>query len=601
MGGIDGYDWSVFGGNPAPGDPDAVRAIAARLRDLADGVGVQSRLLQSVGSDSESIWVGPAASAFRPHLDKLPDQLGKLTTSYGQAADALDAYWPALADAQQMAVEAWHKARAAQYRIDAAQAQVHQAGQDTSSAADAYNGAVTASAGAPPDPTGATATKLATLQATYQQAASRLSAANSQLTAADASMQAAHALAAHARARATTAAGRSASALRSAGNAGIHNPHQSWFSSVVDGVEGVIGGAVNWVEHHAGTIEFVASLALGPVGLMLTPEGRHLAGEALHGVEEGLKEAAPALEVVSAGLGIASAVLAVAGLVLAPVGLGEVIDVVNEGVTLAKTADDGLLLAAGERSAEASLAEDGVALATGGLGRLFGDAGDAASASGEVEKVQAEAEQALSGARQAERALSSTRAAAEETIAEASAHQDLYAAMAADARAEGNPYIANQLEGRAAAEADSIGAAGAPVALAERNLETANSTLEEAQSQVTDREAAFSYHEKYDPLSSPSSARDSFVGRNNLAKFREWKANQGAYQRAFYQREGIPADESFGNRFVQYYKGNLFNAPTRLNLAGSVLHGGQQVINLYWGYKGVGELPGNVSTVIGAG
>lgn len=85
MGGIHGYDWSVFGGNPAPSDPDAVRAMGVRLRDQADSVEGHNRLLRSVGFDSESVWESPAARAFRPHLEKLPGQLDKLTVSYRDA------------------------------------------------------------------------------------------------------------------------------------------------------------------------------------------------------------------------------------------------------------------------------------------------------------------------------------------------------------------------------------------------------------------------------------------------------------------------------------------------------------------------------------
>src|SRR5579875_1714674 len=106
MGGVDGYDWSILGGNPTPGDPDAIRSIARTLRDLGDGVANQNRLLRSIGGDSESIWTGPAADAFRPHVAKLPGQLDKLTVSYHDAADALDGYWPRLESAQQMAVQA---------------------------------------------------------------------------------------------------------------------------------------------------------------------------------------------------------------------------------------------------------------------------------------------------------------------------------------------------------------------------------------------------------------------------------------------------------------------------------------------------------------
>lgn len=325
MAGIDGYDWSVFGGNPAPGDPDTVRSIGSRLRDLADSVEAQNRLLRSVGGDSESVWVGPAANAFRPHLHKLPGQLDKLTTSYRDAADALDGYWPRLQAAQQLAVQAWHRAQAAQTQIHSAQARVASTSQAAGAAADAYNKAVTTAAAAPPDPTGSTAAHVSSLQSAYQAASNQLSSAHAALAAGNAALQAAHSMAESARTQARTSARQAAAVLHQAGNAGIHNPHHSWFSSIVDGVESVVGDVTHFAEHH--WQEFVPGVALA------IDAGKWLS----HNWVQVLKDTSAVLG------GIAT----VAGFVALIPGIGEVALPVALIASLAATADDAALAATG--------------------------------------------------------------------------------------------------------------------------------------------------------------------------------------------------------------------------------------------------------------
>ena len=326
MGGIDGYDWSPFGGNPAPGDADVVRGIAARLSDLAGTVEMQNRLLQSVSADSESIWEGPAARAFRPHVDKLPGQLTKLSTSYGDAAEALDGYWPRLQAAQQLAVEALGRYRVAQAALDDARSSAARADGLASAAADAYNHAVVQASAGPPDPTGATTVQLSGLQRSYQAASAQAAAAHAAVASADAAVSAARSLAGQARAEARAAASTVAARLHAAGAAGIHNPHHSWFASIVDDVEGVVGGAVHFVEHH--WEDFVP--VFGPVFMV---------GEWAVKEDPGLFKAASAI------LGTVTLVAGVLSMV--PI-VGEIampVAVVSAGL---QTADDVLLAAAGE-------------------------------------------------------------------------------------------------------------------------------------------------------------------------------------------------------------------------------------------------------------
>jgi hypothetical protein len=283
MTGIDGYDWSVFGANPVPGDPDVVRGIAAQLRDLADDAGIQNRLLQSVASDSEAVWVGPAADRFRPRIGKLPGQLDKLIASYGDAADALDAYWPALRGAQDLAVEALRKAQAAQAAIGQARSELSQADSAAGNARTSYNQASQALSGATNASSAQTA-QVASLQASYQAAQSQVSAATGALGAAQGQLAAAHALKDQAVGAASTAAHRAASSLEAASAAGIQNPHSSWLSSAVGAVEGAIGDVGHQVADFAsglydgveGPLVMLAKLAdplTAPQELMMLARG----------------------------------------------------------------------------------------------------------------------------------------------------------------------------------------------------------------------------------------------------------------------------------------------------------------------------------------
>jgi hypothetical protein len=253
MTGIDGYDWSPFGGNPVPGDPDAVRAIAGRFADVADSAARQNGLVRQVGSDSEAIWVGPAADKFRPHLGRLPGQLDKLATSYRDAADALNGYWPRLRSAQQLAVTALAKARAAQGAIASAGSQVSAATAGADQAASSYNQAATALAAATNPPASQAAT-VKSLQSGYQAAQVQLSQAHAALAAANSEMAAAHQMKDQAVAQARSASAACADCLHAASAAGIQNPHPSWLSGIFDDIG--LGGAWHWVEDHWSTVKW---------------------------------------------------------------------------------------------------------------------------------------------------------------------------------------------------------------------------------------------------------------------------------------------------------------------------------------------------------
>lgn len=135
-------------------------------------------------------------------------------------------------------------------------------------------------------------------------------------------------MAGQARAQARAAASAAAVGLHSASNAGIRNPHHSWFDSLVDDVTGVVGGAVHFVEHH--WEDFVPGLA-----------------PALALGEWAVKEDPGLFRAASAILGTVTLVAGVLSMI--PV-IGEIALPVAAASAALQTGDDVLLAAAGEGS-----------------------------------------------------------------------------------------------------------------------------------------------------------------------------------------------------------------------------------------------------------
>uniref|UniRef100_UPI002AD34E26 hypothetical protein n=1 Tax=Frankia sp. Cr2 TaxID=3073932 RepID=UPI002AD34E26 len=85
-------DWGVLDldGDPTPGDPDAVRAMAVRLRTQAELAEHNTVRLRAIaGSGGELAMVGDYASLFTEALVELPDGLGRLARAYRGCGDAL--------------------------------------------------------------------------------------------------------------------------------------------------------------------------------------------------------------------------------------------------------------------------------------------------------------------------------------------------------------------------------------------------------------------------------------------------------------------------------------------------------------------------------
>nr|WP_322781052.1 hypothetical protein [Frankia sp. Cas4] len=87
-------DWGVLDleGDPTPGDPDAVRGMAIRLRDQADVAEHNTTRLRAIaGSGGELAMAGDYAPAFTEALVELPDGLARLARAYRGCGDALSA------------------------------------------------------------------------------------------------------------------------------------------------------------------------------------------------------------------------------------------------------------------------------------------------------------------------------------------------------------------------------------------------------------------------------------------------------------------------------------------------------------------------------
>ncbi|MGI5174963.1 WXG100 family type VII secretion target [Dactylosporangium sp. CA-152071] len=99
------------GGDPAPGDPAAVRRLVLQLRDAVDRIGDATALIRAVGADG-TVWTGAAASAFTARRTQLLTRLNTAHSAYDGAADALQRWLTSLQHAQAEAAAIVAKAHA---------------------------------------------------------------------------------------------------------------------------------------------------------------------------------------------------------------------------------------------------------------------------------------------------------------------------------------------------------------------------------------------------------------------------------------------------------------------------------------------------------
>jgi hypothetical protein len=116
-------DWMPFGGDPAPGDPQAAALLAVIFGDVAaTGREALSALHGMARHADGSIWRGPAADAFGVHLAQTPGQLQQMVTSYETAGLAMGAFGTTLSDLQERAAALLPQLRASQTWVASARA-----------------------------------------------------------------------------------------------------------------------------------------------------------------------------------------------------------------------------------------------------------------------------------------------------------------------------------------------------------------------------------------------------------------------------------------------------------------------------------------------
>lgn len=220
-------DWHVLdlSRDPVPGDPGSVASLARRLQRVADDAERAEREVRGLAGDGAVLsWVGLAAEVFRGALDEFPSQLGKLASSYGQAAGALSAFGRQLDTAQDSADRALVQGRAARAEIDSLSSQLSTASSAASSAAgtaDRLRAPLPAGA-EPPDPD---QVRAATRNA--QAANQRVSSLSSSLGGAQDRLEAAKRLARDAQELRERAATQAARRLRDASDDGMQ-PESAW-------------------------------------------------------------------------------------------------------------------------------------------------------------------------------------------------------------------------------------------------------------------------------------------------------------------------------------------------------------------------------------
>jgi len=119
-------DWSVLGGELAPGNVAAILASSAKLRSSASHAVVLKGSLERIQRSSQSLrWHGEGGDAFRARLKDIPHYLGILTDSHEELSVALRNYAGTLEGLQSWAAQVIQLALKAQ--ADGANARQNQA------------------------------------------------------------------------------------------------------------------------------------------------------------------------------------------------------------------------------------------------------------------------------------------------------------------------------------------------------------------------------------------------------------------------------------------------------------------------------------------
>jgi len=261
-------DWSLVGGDPAPGDPDQVLAFSSQLEHVADDASECLRQLQSIANSwSGADWHGDAADAFRESIGELPEDLGKLERSYSLAARALSRYARLQRDAQDKARDALQRAQAAEAERRAADHDVEQGRSDLGRSQRNLDGVKWTYARRRQEYERRRTAQQASgqvdpgLQALYAEVMglrnsvtastnevgairNRVNSATQRRGSAEANLRAERSLADQARNLREESARRAAREVRDASDAGIKN--RNWFERAVDWTTRTVVGAIEW-------------------------------------------------------------------------------------------------------------------------------------------------------------------------------------------------------------------------------------------------------------------------------------------------------------------------------------------------------------------
>jgi uncharacterized protein YukE len=92
------HSFPALGFDPAPGDPDAIEAVARDCKRCAADLSADADQLKRLTAHLD--WQGAGADAFARHPDEPHDDLSRASDAYGGAGLALDGYASALRQAK---------------------------------------------------------------------------------------------------------------------------------------------------------------------------------------------------------------------------------------------------------------------------------------------------------------------------------------------------------------------------------------------------------------------------------------------------------------------------------------------------------------------
>ena len=114
-------DWSLVGGNPAPGSPGVFEDMARVLTPIIDHSETSSSSVRAMAQQAgSSSWSGTAAETFAEAVSAIPNDLGDLVLANQRAISALNTYSETLTSLQSQATQVLNRAQDDQNDINSA-------------------------------------------------------------------------------------------------------------------------------------------------------------------------------------------------------------------------------------------------------------------------------------------------------------------------------------------------------------------------------------------------------------------------------------------------------------------------------------------------